>query len=175
VLYDEAKRKILIHAGYALSDEDVGFLGRLRPYTGIRERDFADVVECLVSIHPTVVRESRVERELCAAIWSLCELTRVLIADRHGKLRTNKLITDADLERLRAWTDAIEVFAVRMLSGLDLGYCVSHVAQYLSAGAVREPSDFQFLVPLFEDVRRRGDDDIREIAADALRALRAGG
>jgi hypothetical protein len=171
MLYDEAKQRILVHAGFALSDEEIGFLGRLRPYSGIREKDFADLVECLVSIYPAVSKEPRVDRELCAALWSLCERTRILTHERHGTLRTNKLATAAELDRLTAWTDAIEVFAIRMLCGLDLGQCLSHVAEHLSKANVEDPANFRFLLPVLDDLRRDEDEEVREAATDALRAL----
>jgi hypothetical protein len=41
----EAKNTLLLHAGFIVTDEKPGFLGRLRLFQGLDERDFAEIAE----------------------------------------------------------------------------------------------------------------------------------
>jgi hypothetical protein len=94
-----------------------GFLGSLRPYSGLRERNFHEVMAAVVALAPELRRE-RVDREVVAPLWALCFYARLWGVDPDGMLSHNNLISPEDTARLGGWVRAIE-WAVAMLLHAD--------------------------------------------------------
>ena len=76
--YAEAQHQLLLHgpgttdpAGQPLVQED-GFLGSLRPYSGLHERNFHLVMEALLSAGEQLHQAPQLDRELVYAVWSIC-------------------------------------------------------------------------------------------------------
>jgi len=100
---EEARVRLLRHAA---ADFEEGFLGMLRPFHGLREDAFHDVMVCLREVAPAL-RGVSLDRELAHALWSLCHLARAWGLDADGMLRRNRIITDEDAHRLQGWVDVI--------------------------------------------------------------------
>ncbi len=157
---DEIKRLIRVHAGFDLDELNPGILSRLRPYVGIREMDFAEIINLIILLHPSVIRSSVIEPEICAALWSICESARTLALRSGSAVRRNHLASDDVLEQLSNWISAIEIFSIRMLRGVDLLYCLFPV-KLVADGKTQDQKCFHFLLPVIK-VLHDSDDDIEK-------------
>lgn len=168
----KAKERIRLHAGLVIREGEPCLVGRLRPFAGIAEADFADLVEALVTLHPLLTSVSAIERELCAALWDICYRARALALDRDSSIRRGGLASDAELSTLAAWIDCIESFVLRMLHGVDLGSCLFHVLEYVAQEKFHDWRLFGFLAPVVEVLRESDDSDVAEVAAVVTKVLR---
>ncbi|MBX3469618.1 MAG: hypothetical protein KF878_22330 [Planctomycetes bacterium] len=110
-------RLLLAHAGEVPGDPrgEEGFLGSLRPYRGIREENFVEVMTALHGLR-NVLRGDLVPRVYVGALWTLCDTARVEGLSSRSALQRDKLMSPADTERLSRWLRTIEV-TVRFLLG----------------------------------------------------------
>lgn len=97
----EARALLIQHA-----ESESGFLGMLRPYHGLREEHFHEVMACLRAVRPAIAEGPR-DRELERAVWSLCHLARSWGLDPDGMLQRNKVIAPEDVRKLQSWVDTI--------------------------------------------------------------------
>ncbi|HWE98108.1 MAG TPA: hypothetical protein VG269_29450 [Tepidisphaeraceae bacterium] len=168
---DKAKRRISIHAGFNSDDSDGGLVAHLRPYIGVGDRDWADLVHSVIVLHPLITGSPIIERELCAALWSICTTCRTLVLRSESSVRRNKLADEKALAKLGLWLEAFEILAVRSLRGLDLGQCLSRVIELIAAREFDDRDSFEVLRPIIGDLIMSGDSDVEEISAKALAAL----
>jgi hypothetical protein len=136
--YAEARHLLLLHgpgttdaAGHPLVQED-GFLKCLRPYTGLREKNFHLVMEALLSVGEQLHQMPHLDREPVYAIWSICHTARAWGLHPGGMLQRNRLITAADTARLERWVGTLEVVALRLLRGGPPHHAVYHYAEYVA-------------------------------------------
>ena len=120
---DEAKKLLLMHS---FMSEDIehpkmttGFLGSLRPYKGLQENNFHEVIAVLRVLAPELCRET-VDTQIVSALWGMCKLARAWGVHPQGMLRSNNLIADRDAERLEDWVDAIEYAVMILLESNDM-------------------------------------------------------
>jgi hypothetical protein len=135
--YAEARHQLLLHgpgtsdaAGQPLILED-GFLGCLRPYTGLREGNFHLVMESLLSVGEQLHRMPELDREPVYAVCSNCHTARAWGLAPGGMLQRNQLITAADTARLERWVGTVEIVALRLLRGWPPHQAVYHYAEYV--------------------------------------------
>lgn len=109
---ERAKELLLLHScGHPdLHDPkwSGGFLGSLRPYTGLNEDNFHEVMAAIVAVAPHLADERYLDREIVNALWSLCMMARNWGLHPNGMLQRNGLIGGQDVERLEGWVEAIE-------------------------------------------------------------------
>ncbi len=98
---------------------ETGFLGSLRPYCGLKVENFHEVMTALRVMAPSL-QESRVDRDMVGALWSICDLSYSWGVHPDGMLRRNDLIAPSDVERLKRWGNCIS-YASRILFGGVLG------------------------------------------------------
>ena len=121
--FAQAKQGLLLHS-FALNDADDaqmarGFLGSLRPYIGLREENFREVMAALRVLAPHLGAPT-LDREIVGALWNICHLARAWGVHPDGMLRRNDLISPADAERLDAWIEAISDVTAMLLDGADV-------------------------------------------------------
>ncbi len=137
----EAKRCILIHAGRVASTraheaeiEERGFLAALRPYRGLNDESFHELVEAILVSESLFGGDSGADRELVLAIWELCHLARVVGLDSGGLLKRNKLIAVEDAIRLESYVNTIERTALLLLgkspASIAVGIYANHVERF---------------------------------------------
>lgn len=97
---DEAKQLLISHAG---PDRETGFLRMLRPYGGLREESFHEVMAALAALGPSLGRGSTVDRQVMEALWGICVLGWGWGVESDGMLQRNKLISGDDVLRLAEW------------------------------------------------------------------------
>jgi hypothetical protein len=151
--YEQARYHLQLHAG--VLDEarrewvlDDGFLVSLRPYSGLREKNFHLVMEALLTVGEQMYREPQIDRDLMHTIWSLCSYARLWGLHPDGMLQRNNLITDADARRLERWVDAVEQTALHLLQGSPPHQAVYHYAEYVVADRCWD--NIGFFIPLMQ-------------------------
>jgi hypothetical protein len=156
-------------AGRPLVLED-GFLGSLRPYRGLDEKNFHVVMEALLSVGEDLYQTPQLDRELVCAVWSICHTTRLWGLHPGGMLQRNRLITAADTARLERWVDTLEVVALRLLRGWSPHHLAYQYAEYVVA--VGWSDNFAFFVGLMaRAVSDPETGDAIEVLARALGKL----
>ena len=112
----EAKRILAIHS---FSDpenplSETGFLGSLRPFTGLREENFRQVKEAIAALAPHLSQSSTVDRDVISALWSIVYLGTLWGVNPDGMLLSNGLLSSSDAQTLRRWINEIayDVFAL---------------------------------------------------------------
>jgi hypothetical protein len=166
--FSEAKSLIKMHAG----TEDgprmaTGFIGCLRPYGGLDDENFEEVVEAIAMVAHPLQAGVQVDRDLVHALWDMCHTARNWGVRESGMLPRNHRISPDDRRKLEAWVDVIETMTLKLLWGNPLPLAVS---TYVSAVAdARLPAPGPRLVSLFiESLAFDEDADVRMDAATAL-------
>jgi hypothetical protein len=174
--YAEARHQLLLHgpgttdaAGQPLVVDD-GFLGCLRPYTGLREENFHQVMEALLSVGERLHQTPQLDREPVYAAWSICHTARAWGLAPGGMLQRNRLITAADTARLERWVDALEVVALRLLGGWPPHHAVYYYAEYVAEVGSWDNAGF-FVGLMSRAVSDPGISDAIETIARALGKL----
>jgi hypothetical protein len=153
--FAEAKHLILLHAvGIDNGNGDIqfesqGFIGSLRPYSGLRHGNFHSLFQALLVVGDELYRNSDVDRELVHAIWSLTSTARIWGVDPGGMLKRNKLITDADAKLLEEWTQILERTGLSLLNGCPPYYQIETYAEYISNHD--HCDDLAFAIPYFRE------------------------
>jgi len=165
--FSEAKAIIRMHAGAEDGPKlATGFLGCLRPYTGLAGENFEDVVEATAAVAEHLRTGPWVDRELVLALWSMCETARAWGVQEGGMLPRNHLISPADQRMLATWVGIIEYMALHLLNGNELPRAISPYAEAVAFG--RLPAPGRRFVQLFAGSLTFDDADIRAYAAGAL-------
>lgn len=86
-----------------------GFLASLRPYTGLREENFLQVLGAIIALAPHLAGKTLLERRLVSGLWELVQRARAWGLDPHGMIQRNKLMSAADTERLWFWVTCLEM------------------------------------------------------------------
>lgn len=126
--YRAAKTLLSDHAG---GSNQTGFISCLRPYTGLRDSNFHEVMHALLVVMQEHPREGPLDREIADSAWAICHTARICGTDPNAMLRRNDLITKKDLERLREWIHVIEHVVGGFISGVSVGIAVSKYAAYI--------------------------------------------
>jgi hypothetical protein len=123
--YNEAVNVILIHG---IGREDVpleqalvpdGFLGCLRPFSGLRESNFLRVMEAIIALKPHLAGATKLDRNLVEGLWGLTTIARLGGLDPNGMLARNRLLTADEAGQLLRWVQCIEMAVSRLLRGGD--------------------------------------------------------
>jgi hypothetical protein len=125
----EAREALLLHS---FSYPDLthpkmvqGFLGSLRPYTGLRDENFREVMEAIRVLAPEFRTQDAVDKELISALWDICFQTWSIALQSEGALRRNELITQEEIEKLEGWLFDIFFSVSILLQGGDLSAAFS--------------------------------------------------
>jgi hypothetical protein len=121
--YDDAVNLILMH-GVGRDDVPLehallehGFLGCLRPFSGLREENFLQVLQAIIELKPHLVGAKVWERRLVEGLWGLTTTARLWGLDSNGMLQRNHLLSNEDTRRLLLWIHCIEMAVSRLLRG----------------------------------------------------------
>src|SRR5262245_13328793 len=137
--YEEAVNLILMHG---IGRDDVpldqalirdGFLGSLRPYTGLREENFLQVLGAIIALAPHLAGRQVLERRLVSGLWELVHRTRRWGLDPQGMIQRNRLLSAADTERLWLWVICLEMAIYRLLRGIDPGEALTYYRENTQA------------------------------------------
>ena len=136
--YEEAVNLILMHG---IGRDDVplehamipgGFLDNLRPFTGLREENFLQVLEAIISLAPHLAGKDSLERRLVFGMWELIRRTELWGLDPNGMIQRNRLMSDDDTKRLRLWYRCLEMAVSKLLRGNDPGEALTYYRESIS-------------------------------------------
>ena len=96
-----------------------GFIGSLRPWQGLREENFRQVLEALDALSEELLNAPMLDRDIVSALWGICYLARSWGVERGGSLRRHKIINDDEVRTLAAWIDTIETRVLFLLDGSE--------------------------------------------------------
>ena len=142
--YENAVNLILMHG---IGRDDVpleealfpnGFLASLRPYTGLQEKNFLEVLGAIIALAPHLAGKKVLERRLVSGLWELVQRAQNWGLDPHGMIQRNKLMSAADTERLRLWVICLEMAIRRLLHG---GSDPAEALTYYQENTQSEPGD----------------------------------
>lgn len=186
--YEEAKLQLLLHgpgsrecAGQPSLLND-GFVGSLRPYSGLHEGNFHLVIEAVLTVGIRIHSEPMLDRDLVHAVWYMCSTARSWGLQPGGLLQRNKLITAADTARLELWVNTLERTVLNLLGSWPPHHAVYYYAEYivevgwwdnvaffvaLMEQAVSDPEIFDGIETIVQALSKLG-----KLASAALPALR---
>jgi hypothetical protein len=96
-----------------------GFLGCLRPFSGLREENFMQVMEAIIALQPALAGHQVLERRLVEGLWGLTTFARLWGLDPDGMLQRNRLLSNEETKRLLVWVRCIEMAVFKLLRGGD--------------------------------------------------------
>lgn len=144
--YDDARNELLRHAGIAEDYYEDGFLGCLRPYSGIKPNNFHTVIESVLSVGNTFSTADSIERPIVYAIWHMTTTARNQGTEDDGMLVRNKLISADDRKRLRQWVEILESMMLCLLHGRESYDSILQYCEYVVEHGWGP--NFRFFVPL---------------------------
>jgi hypothetical protein len=116
----EARELLLLHSfGYHDLEHPKmigGFLGSLRPYQGLKEKNFHELMEAVHVLAPQLQGET-VDREIISALWSICYSAWLWGLEPNGMLQRNGLIAPEDVRRLSEWVECLGFAVMVLLEG----------------------------------------------------------
>ena len=162
---DTAISNLLEHSGRKDGEKmRSGFLGSLRPFQGVHENNFIDVMNSLVVVAPELVKQNRAAIELMVAIWDMCHRTRVYASYENSILIRNRLISDQDCQRLHLYLRTIESCMLRLLAGERSELAFRPYFEFLlTTGSSFAPE--KHLVSLLDQLQISDDPDDQELAS----------
>jgi hypothetical protein len=95
-----------------------GLLGRLRPYRGLRDEDFREIMDALSALAPDL-RRGKVERELVADLWDLIFLPWLWALAPGGMLQRSHQISAEEQAKLAKWLEEIGLTVSLMLGATE--------------------------------------------------------
>ncbi len=95
------------------------FLGCLRPFAGLREENFLQVMEAIIALRPYLEGQQVWEARLVEGLWELTRRARLWGLDPNGMLQRNRILTAEDTARLLRWVQCIESAVSKLFRGGD--------------------------------------------------------
>ncbi|SCW65003.1 hypothetical protein SAMN04487970_102424 [Paenibacillus tianmuensis] len=139
---EEAKRLLMLHS-FSIDEAidhpkgQTGFLMSLRPYRGLIEENFHEIMYALSILQKKLGPETpHLDRDLVTAVWGMCHLSRAWGVHSDGMLRSNDLIVEEDVCRLEEWIETISYAFLNLLEGNGDEAFFEYLESY---GAFREP------------------------------------
>lgn len=134
---DEAIDILHCHAGNIDDDADwskfdSGFVGMLRPYSGLLESNFHELMVALYKAAPVFQQSGKIDNKLAHSLWSICSSVHTTATREGSALRRNNLITDSDLKRLTRWVDIFEWDCQMLIMGIAPHIVIESYADYLN-------------------------------------------
>jgi hypothetical protein len=96
-----------------------GFLPSLRPFKGLNEQAFNNLMECLNVLKDEIRQSKTLNKELVLDLWTICHYSKAWGTDPEGMIRSNNLISDEELEELVNWINKISYKVSFWLEGLE--------------------------------------------------------
>ena len=120
----QARELILLHSYYKptlhMPRMQDGFLASLRPYRGLKERNFREVMMALWVLSPELQSGEVVDRQLMDALWRLQFFSYLWGLSSGGMLQRNKLVRPEDSQLLEKWVTAIGLAVSNLLAGVGI-------------------------------------------------------
>jgi hypothetical protein len=121
---EQAKEKLMFHSCSHPHIEDErwinGFMGSLRPFKGrLNDDNFHDVMACLKSLSSYLRESNLLDKQIVSAVTNIIYFGRAWAVEEEGMLRSNQLISDADVEKMDVWLSCLSDAFSMLLEGCD--------------------------------------------------------
>jgi hypothetical protein len=110
------------------------FLAVLRPYSGLREENFLQVLGAIIALAPHLKGRQLWERRLVEGLWELTMRARQWGLDPRSMLQRNRLLSAAETARLMLWVHCIEMAISRLFRGNDPSQALTHYRECTTGG-----------------------------------------
>src|SRR3954463_3134549 len=117
---EDARAVLRKHTAPPSDEGEPGFLGMLRPYKGLKEEHFREIMEALQAVAPEL-RKRSVDRELMADLWELVFLPWLWALAPGGMLQRTHRVSDEDQRVLAKWLEEIGLTVSLVLGATDEG------------------------------------------------------
>jgi hypothetical protein len=144
--FEAAKTELLRHSGCAENSYDDGFVGCLRPFIGLREGNFHQVIEAVLSVGTEFASSITVERSIAESVLGITVYGRRWGVDEDGMLVRNHLITPDDRQRLRNWVEIIETIMMGLLAGHSPAMTIHAYCEYVATCGWGD--NYSFFLPI---------------------------
>lgn len=78
-------------------------MGSLRPFQGLHEANYREVMDAIRTLAPELQREGVVDKEIMSALWIICFQAWAEGLNSEGSLRRNGIITQEEIAKLEDW------------------------------------------------------------------------
>lgn len=147
-----------------------GIVGALRPFIGIQERNFHEVMECVFLLHEELGSDEIDTRIPHSLLTIVATVTGWAILP-NSMLRRNGLINEQDLGKLTSWISIIGSTSIRYMRKLSHSVALSAYLEYLfstDVGNVPHKAAFAAI----KDSFNQDDEDLKVIAIDVCSKFR---
>jgi len=121
--FREAKERLRFHCGSHPDIDDPhwkqGFLQSLRPYRGLDESAYHDLIACIDAVSDHLKHSAAIDRDVIDSLWAICHFATEWGLTAEGMLQRNELITPADQKTLGEWVMTISYRIASWLNGSD--------------------------------------------------------
>ncbi len=118
------------HEDLAHPKMETGFLGSLRPYSGLSEDNFHEVMEIIAVLAPELENKPNIDSQLISALWGICHFSNAWALEPEGMLQRNDLIAESDIDRLSNWVNIISYAVFMLLDGGGLEHAMEPYESY---------------------------------------------
>jgi hypothetical protein len=116
--FNDAVRILRQHSGELESQQDT-LLGNLRPFTGLNNSHFSEIVKAIYFVAPHL-NASSPDRGLIFTLWNLTRTARNCTSGSpNSSFPGRNFISPAEKETLDRWIDVIETIALYLLRGFE--------------------------------------------------------
>lgn len=150
---EAAKQTVRVHAGHVIEEDRRSIVALLRPYEGVSETDFHELVHALIVLHPTL-GQTHLDRDIVYACWDWCVRLRILTPT----LARNGLVDEHQRRRLEWWEQSVESFCRRGLNQCVLEECLMGILEYIASEHCEAPSVYRDLRPLLLELKQECTD-----------------
>jgi len=117
---NRATLKAFMQHGGITEDTESGFLAMFRPYHGLDEDKFHQMMQTLRALAPDLQDREQIDADLMNALWSIQTYTHEWVLYPQGMLRRNRLISEAELERVYLWMSLFSWTVANLLQGMPV-------------------------------------------------------
>jgi len=113
-----------------------GFIGRLRPYTGLCEANLHEIMLCIFVLQDEL-QDSKLDQILISDLWNICHYGTDFGLDPNGMLQQNNILTAEETELLRKWIEIISCATSILLEGCDIETAYTMYLHYYPVECMR--------------------------------------
>ena len=153
---DTRIQNLLAHGdGYFHEDEAIfnenGFSGMLRPWKGLLNNNFHEVVELFLVTHSSILGD-KINRQMLTSLLRMCNYARSICISLNSSLRKNRLINDKEISLLESWLNVIDNLIIIGLEKQSLQDLVLVYCNYINKTNEKIEYDLTYLLPLLTGI-----------------------
>jgi hypothetical protein len=117
--FEEGRQAILRQGAHHSGS---GLIDMLRPYHGLREEYFHELVAAIRAVAPSLRMDAHMDPELMGSLWSILVYVHSYALAPNCSLQQNHLISPQDLATLHDWVRTIGFLVCGLQAGGEVHY-----------------------------------------------------